>query len=189
MKDPVMITGRFSKLWGLVCWIWWIRKEDGRAALGRSGMSSTIKETVVRRGQTIPQIIRKGQHLRTIRMMKILPRPLTFWYLKNENTREWNWKQNQVPFITVKIEEDFWHIHNYLELASKLDDGCDYSVFKQGIFPDWEDRENMVGGRWILHAWNEEVLDNWWQKLVTVMVEEETSLVNGVVVSKRKKGD
>ena len=35
----------------------------------------------------------------------------------------------------------------------------------------------------------EEVLDNWWQKLLTVMVEEETSLVNGVVVSKRKKGD
>ena len=35
----------------------------------------------------------------------------------------------------------------------------------------------------------EEVLDNWWQKLLTVMVEEETSLVNGVMVSKRKKRD
>ena len=127
--------------------------------------------------------------MRTIRMMRILPRPLTFWYLKNENTREWNWKQNLVPLVTVKTEEDFWHIHNYLELASKLNDGCDYSVFKQGIFPDWEDRENMEGGRWILHAGKEEVLDNWWQKLLTVMVEEDTNLVNGVVVSKRKKGD
>ena len=93
------------------------------------------------------------------------------------------------PLVTVKTEEDFWHIHNYLELASKLDDGCEYSVFKQGIFPDWEDRENMEGGRWILHVGKEEVLDNWWQKLLTVMVEEETSLVNGVVVSKRKNGD
>ena len=54
-------------------------------------------------------------------MMKILPRPLTFLYLKNENTREQNWKQDQVPLVTVKTEKDFQHIQNYLALASKLD--------------------------------------------------------------------
>ena len=30
--------------------------------------------------------IKGGKHLRAITMMKILPKPLTFWYLKNENT-------------------------------------------------------------------------------------------------------
>ena len=125
-------------------------------------------------------------------MRNVLPQPLTFWYLRKENTQQWNWKQNQVPLVTVKTEEDFWHFHNYLELASKLDVGCDYSVFRQGIFPDWEDRENMSGGRWIINSEKEDKggkLDECWQILLTVMLEEHNGLVNGVVVSKRKNRD
>ena len=47
----------------------------------------------------------------------------------------------------------------------------------------------MDGGRWILHAGKEPKLNNWWKKLITVMVEEQTRLVNGVLVSEREKGD
>jgi len=119
---------------------------------------------------------------------KILSTPLTFWFLKNENTNEWNWKQNQAPVVTVKSSEQFWFIHNYIELPSKLDDGCDYSVFKQGISPDWEHKDNIKGGRLILTVKKEEEsVDDMWQKLITLMLVENMSMfVNGVVVSKRK---
>jgi len=122
---------------------------------------------------------------------KILSIPLTFWYLKNENTQEWNWKHNQAPVVTVKSSEQFWSIYNYIELPSKLDDGCDYSVFKKGVSPDWEHRDNIKGGRWILAVKKGESVDEMWQKLITLMLVEDMLVsVNGVVVSKRKsKGD
>lgn len=28
--------------------------------------------------------------------------------------------------------------------------GCDYSIFKKGIRPMWEDKMNEKGGRWII---------------------------------------
>ena len=140
MKDLVMITDRFSKLE--------VAEEMGKPAVKTSLVNQGDKEGRWESGSGEEDVINNkgdscgkrredsedtkgGKHLRAITMMKILPRPLTFWYLKNENTREWNWKQNQVPLVTVKTEEDFWHIHNYMEQASKLDDGCDFSIFKQ----------------------------------------------------------
>jgi len=121
--------------------------------------------------------------------MKIFSTPLTFWFLKNENTNELNWEHNQAPVVTVKSSEQFWFIHNYIELPSKLDDGCDYSVFKQGISPDWEHKDNIKGGRLILAVRKEESVDDMWQKLNTLMlVEDMLVFVNGVVVSKRKNG-
>jgi len=123
-----------------------------------------------------------------LRRMQVLPTLLTFWYLKNDNTSEVNWKQNQVAVVTVKCKEDFWYIHDYLKGASMLEVGCDYSVFRQGISPDWEHEDNREGGRWILSV-DKESLDNLWQRLIAVMVEEDMMLVTGVVVSRRKYGD
>merc|ERR1719369_1612909 len=132
----------------------------------------------------------KESALRKTLRMQVLPTLLTFWHLKNDNTSELNWKQNQVAVVTVKGKEDFWFIHDYLKGASMLDVGCDYSVFRQGISPDWEHEDNMEGGRWILSLdKNKESLDNLWQRLIAVMVEEDMMLVNGVVVSRRKYGD
>ena len=110
MKDLVMITGRFSKLE--------VAEEMGKPEVktglldlgvkeGRWESSSGEEEDVInnkvdsggKRKEDSADNMR-GQHLITIRMMKILPRPLTFWYLKNENTREWNSKQNQVPLLS-----------------------------------------------------------------------------------------
>ena len=35
--------------------------------------------------------------------------------------------------------EDFWALYNHIELASRLAAGCDYSLFKEGVKPMWED--------------------------------------------------
>ena len=39
---------------------------------------------------------------------------------------------------------------HHLALASRLPPGADYSLFKEGIFPDWEDERNSGGGRWLV---------------------------------------
>ena len=58
--------------------------------------------------------------------------------LKSEN--QWfeiktNWK---------KQVEDFWALYNHIELASRLAAGCDYSLFKEGIKPMWEDERFII---------------------------------------------
>ena len=49
-----------------------------------------------------------------------------------------------INFDTV---EDFWSLYNHIEVASKLQIGSDYSLFKKGIKPMWEDPHNKDGGR------------------------------------------
>ena len=79
---------------------------------------------------------------------EILPKhPLqnawTLWFFKNDKSL--TWEENQRPIITVKSVEDFWRVYNHVQLASKLPPGSDYSLFKEGIFPDWEDKRNAAG--------------------------------------------
>ena len=62
----------------------------------------------------------------------------TLWFFKNEKGR--SWEENQRSIITVTTVEDFWSLYNHIEVASKLPAGSDYSLFKEGIFPDWEDK-------------------------------------------------
>ena len=80
---------------------------------------------------------------------KIIKHPLqnawTLWFFKNDKSR--SWEENQRPIITVTTVEDFWSLYNHIEVASRLPAGCDYSLFKEGIFPDWEDKRNAPGRR------------------------------------------
>ena len=66
----------------------------------------------------------------------------TLWFFKNDKSR--SWEENQRPIITVTTVEDFWALYNHIEVASKLPIGSDYSLFKEGIFPDWEDPRNVA---------------------------------------------
>ena len=47
--------------------------------------------------------------------------------------------------------EDFWATMNHINPPSGLNIGCDYSLFKAGIKPMWEDPMNKSGGRWIIN--------------------------------------
>jgi translation initiation factor 4E len=52
----------------------------------------------------------------------------TLWFFKNDRNR--TWEENQRPIITFSTVEDFWALYNHIEQASKLNAGCDYSLFK-----------------------------------------------------------
>ena len=108
---------------------------------------------------------------------KCLKHPLqnawTLWFFKNDKSR--TWEENQRPIITVTTVEDFWSLYNHIEVASRLPPGADYSLFKEGIFPDWEDPRNQDGGRWIItleKRQKEKFLDSYWLEIIFFLIGE-----------------
>jgi len=117
----------------------------------------------------------------------------TLWYFKNDKTKKWEENQKKVTdFSTV---EDFWALYNHIEEASRLAQGCDYSLFKGEIEPMWEDPENKEGGRWVINLDKKqrEELSHFWQEIMFLLIGEafgeNSQYVNGAVVNVRFKGD
>ena len=52
--------------------------------------------------------------------------------------------------------------------------GADYSMFKEGIFPDWEDPRNQDGGRWVIamDKRKRELLDTYWLEIMFFLIGE-----------------
>jgi len=118
----------------------------------------------------------------------------TLWFFKNDKSR--TWEENQRPIITVTTVEDFWSLYNHIEVASRLPPGADYSLFKEGIFPDWEDPRNQDGGRWILSLdkrQKEKYLDSYWLEVIFYLIgehgDQDAFQVNGAVVNVRQRTD
>ena len=74
---------------------------------------------------------------------------------------------------TFSTVEDFWALYNHIEFASKLGMGCDYSLFKQGIKPMWEDPLNKDGGRWLISVdkrYRAAYLDTFWLEIMMCLI-------------------
>ena len=133
----------------------------------------------------IPSVIIKAQHP--------LSHSWTFWYSVGD--KKLSWKQNQIKISTVTTIEEFWHTCNQIQPASCLPAGYTYSVFRVGIIPDWEDRQNRNGGRWMVECAKterQEKLDSRWMEVLFMLMGEHvdgTRLVTGAEVCVRKKGD
>jgi len=130
--------------------------------------------------------------------VQVIKHPLqnswTLWFFKNDKGR--SWEENQKPIITVSTVEDFWSLYNHVVVASRLPPGSDYSLFKEGISPDWEDPRNKAGGRWIINMDKKrraEYLDMSWLEIMFYLIGEQADQhahqVNGAVVNVRAKGD
>ncbi len=118
----------------------------------------------------------------------------TLWFFKNDRSR--SWEENQRPVLSVQTVEDFWAVVNHIELASKLQTGCDYSFFKEGVKPMWEDEMNRRGGRWLIKLDKKQRaanLDNFWLEVLLCLIGESFDghgpQVNGAVVAVRNKTD
>uniref|UniRef100_A0A8C3CSB8 Eukaryotic translation initiation factor 4E family member 1B n=1 Tax=Cairina moschata TaxID=8855 RepID=A0A8C3CSB8_CAIMO len=90
------------------------------------------------------------------------------WFFKNDKSKMWQANLRLVTkFSTV---EDFWALYSHIQLASKLTSGCDYSLFKDGIEPMWEDSQNKRGGRWLITLAKQQrhtELDRFWLETVS----------------------
>lgn len=74
-------------------------------------------------------------------------------------------------FIKFKlIDSHFSSLYNYIKLASENRAGSDYSLFKEGIQPMWEDDANKRGGKWAISlnkAQRTSDLDRLWLDVVS----------------------
>jgi len=118
----------------------------------------------------------------------------TLWFYKNDKQKQW--EENQMEIITFNTVEDFWALYNHIELAGRLPSGCDYSLFKEGVKPMWEDERNRKGGRWLINLDKKQrlqCLDNFWLEVMLCLIGEsfdsDSVLVNGSVVNVRNRGD
>lgn len=60
-----------------------------------------------------------------------------------------NWKSTQKRVLDFSTAEEFWRVINNVSSPSRLS-YADYSVFRSGVTPMWEDPVCAKGGRWIL---------------------------------------
>jgi len=144
--------------------------------------------------KSIEDFIAEGVPREIVMMKHPLANTWVFWWFRNDKSR--TWEQNQERIATVDTIEDFWQIYNYIEPASKLGPGCDYAVFKKGIQPDWEDFQNMSGGRWIINSDKTnrgDILDSHWLEIIFILIGEHADefahMMNGAVINIRPKGD
>lgn len=117
----------------------------------------------------------------------------TLWYLESDRTKSWEELQNEITsFDTV---EDFWSLYNHIKLASEIKAGSDYSLFKKGIRPMWEDEANKRGGRWVITLNRQQRrsdLDNLWLDVLLCLIGESfehSDQICGAVVNIRTKVD
>jgi len=146
----------------------------------------------VKEDLTIEDYLNLGISREIVMMKHPLANKWVFWWGRNDKSK--TWEQNQEKIATVDTIEDFWQVHNYIEPASKLGQGCDYMVFKKGIQPDWEDFQNMAGGRWIANIdrnSRDDVVDDFWLEILFIMIGEHAGdyadMVNGAVINIRAK--
>lgn len=158
--------------------------EDLAGEIGSVSLSESREISKATRKDTSPEQVIKHP----------LEHNWTLWFFKNDKTK--SWEEMQQPITTVGTVEDFWALYNHIEVASKIPPGSDYSLFKEGIFPDWEDKRNQAGGRWLINLdkrQRSECLDRYWLEtlffLIGEQAEQHSHQVNGAVVNVRYKGD
>ncbi|XP_039630886.1 eukaryotic translation initiation factor 4E-like [Polypterus senegalus] len=116
------------------------------------------------------------------------------WFYKNDKSKTW---QANLQLITkFDTVEDFWALYNHIQVASKLSSGCDYSLFKDGVEPMWEDRRNKCGGRWLITLSKQQrhtELDKFWLETLLCIIgeafDDHSDDVCGAVINVRAKGD
>lgn len=118
----------------------------------------------------------------------------SLWFFKNDKAK--SWKDNLRLVTSFDTVEDFWAIYNHIQAASRLQSGCDYSLFKEGIQPMWEDDRNRQGGRWLVNTqknFRQQELDRLWVETMMLLIGEMfgdfSVSVCGAVVQIRTKGD
>jgi hypothetical protein len=103
-----------------------------------------------------------------------------------------HWQANQTKGAEASTVEGFWKMLNNIHPPSKLA-SADYSLFREGIAPAWEDPHCQGGGRWVVKSDKPRGVDDAWQNVLLHMVGERFSSVSkinicGCVVSTRRSG-
>lgn len=120
----------------------------------------------------------------------------TLWYTKPPTPGQRGaeaWADNLKEVISFDSVEEFWGVYNNIAKATELSQKSDYHLFKHGVRPEWEDKQNQKGGKWAFQskgASKEHLDDMWLYSMLAAIGEtlerEQDNEVMGVVVNIRK---
>ena len=121
----------------------------------------------------------------------------TLWFDNPKLFPGADWKENLTICGSFDSIESFWRIYNNIKPATQIGQGSNYSVFRYGVEPSWEDPANCEGGKFVLtipkKGRETNKCDEWWLYTVLAVIGETLDLsgseVNGAVVSVRKNQD
>lgn len=83
----------------------------------------------------------------------LLENTWVLWYRPPANNNSASqakaWEHSQKLYFTANTVESFWKgFHKLPRISPNHPTNCDYSLFKEGVKPMWEDEFNKNGGRW-----------------------------------------
>ncbi|ONK70351.1 uncharacterized protein A4U43_C05F32830 [Asparagus officinalis] len=114
----------------------------------------------------------------------------TFWFDNlSAKSKQVDWGSSIRSVHTFATVEDFWGLYNNIHHPSKLAVGADFSCFKYGTEPKWEDPVCANGGKWTISCSRGKV-DNWWLQTLLAMIGEQFDHgddICGAVVNVRAK--
>ncbi|KAI9187933.1 eukaryotic translation initiation factor 4E [Blastocladiella emersonii ATCC 22665] len=104
-----------------------------------------------------------------------------------------NWEENVKTVMHLETVEDFWGLFNNIPKVDELAPSSDYNLFREGIFPGWEDAANREGGKWLVSvsAGDLSNLSRMWMDSCMFAIGEQfedTQEICGIVVSVRARG-
>ncbi|CAH2992389.1 unnamed protein product [Chilo suppressalis] len=157
-----------------------------------AALPSPVKSVVV---ELIPPSLvdEKASETNSIEQIKHpLENTWTVWFYTNTSQK---WNENLVNITSFDTVEDFWCLFHHMKLPSELQHGQEYSIFKGGVRPMWEDAANKKGGRLLIPVdrKNYEEVNKIWLDTILLMIGENFNdlnrIIRGVVVNIRPKTD
>ena len=139
-----------------------------------------------------PQIDKKSEPVPVPEKLHPLSSKWCLWVMSQHGKmNKDHWQANQTKAVEVSTVEDFWRMYNHIHPPSKIA-SADYSLFRQGITPAWEDKICQKGGRWVAKSDKTKGVDEAWLHLLLSMIGEQFNSVSntvcGAVVSTRRSG-
>ncbi|KAH8151119.1 uncharacterized protein LAJ45_04821 [Morchella importuna] len=90
------------------------------------------------------------------------------WYRAPGNKFQ-DYEKSTLKIAYFGTVEEFWSVYTHLRRPSALPHVSDYHLFKKGIRPVWEDKENRKGGKWNIRL-KKGVSTRYWEDLVLAIV-------------------
>ncbi|KZF20333.1 IF4E-domain-containing protein [Xylona heveae TC161] len=113
------------------------------------------------------------------------------WY-RPPTSKYSDYEKSTIPLAAFSSVESFWTVYSHLKRPSSLPAVSDYHIFKKGVRPVWEDKENRKGGKWIVRL-KKGVADRYWEDLLLAIVGDQFAEageeVCGAVLSVRSGED
>lgn len=113
----------------------------------------------------------------------------TFWfsYFKENRMKQVDDYENNLKTIgKFQTAEDFWGFYQHIRRPDSLPKGCEFFLFKSGMKPLWEDKQNKGGGRFVLHIKKMFANKTWEDILIALIIAgKDYDKLNGIVINIR----